>query len=204
MTTKKTSTRKSAGSSAITLLTQDHKTVDALFRSFDKLVKQDGDDEEKGGVVQEICAALSVHAQIEEEIFYPEVRSAFEDDEDVASMLDEADVEHASIKSLVEQLEDAEPGDDLFDAKVTVLKEYVKHHVQEEEEEIFPKVKKAKELDLEELGQRLEARKEELEGVEGDAGEMDDEQEDDGDAGEASAPEKETVTRTSAQQKGRR
>jgi hemerythrin superfamily protein len=141
---------------AIQLLMSDHKEVEELFKQFQKVKKNDGD---KAGIVKQICDALSVHAEIEEEIFYPAARDALS--EKGEDMLDEAEVEHASIKSLVEQLEDADSEDDLYDAKVKVLCEYVTHHVKEEEGEMFPKVRKTN-LDLEELGAELMERKQEL------------------------------------------
>jgi hemerythrin superfamily protein len=145
---------------AIRLLTADHDEVEALFKQFRKAKD---DDSQKAGIVGQICTALTVHAEIEEEIFYPAARDALaEKGED---MLDEAEVEHASIKSLVEQLKDADPGEEMYDAKVKVLCEYVNHHVREEEKEIFPKVKKTK-LDLDELGAELMDRKTELMGEE--------------------------------------
>ena len=154
---RKASTSKGeARQDAIQLLMSDHKEVEELFKQFQKAKNNNGD---KAGIVEQICNALSVHAEIEEEIFYPAAREALtEKGED---MLDEAEVEHASIKSLVEQLQDADPGEELFDAKVKVLCEYVTHHVKEEEGELFPKVKKTK-LDLEELGAELMERKQEL------------------------------------------
>jgi hemerythrin superfamily protein len=145
---------------AIALLMADHDEVEALFKKFQQA--KDGDSA-KADIVQQICKALSVHAEIEEEIFYPAARDAL--DEKGEDMLDEAEVEHASIKSLVEQLQDATPEDDMYDAKVKVLCEYVTHHVKEEEGEMFPKVKKT-ELDLDELGSELAERKMELMGEE--------------------------------------
>jgi hemerythrin-like domain-containing protein len=100
--------------------------------------------------------ALTIHATVEEEIFYPAVREAI-DDED---LMDEADVEHANAKNLIAQLEEASPGDDHYDAKVTVLGEMVDHHVKEEEGEIFPKAKKA--IDTVSVGAELAERKAEL------------------------------------------
>ena len=144
---------------AIVLLSADHKEVDALFKEYEKLCKADADDGEKGLLAAQICAMLTVHATIEEELFYPAARAALEDDGQ--DLLDEAVVEHASAKDLIAQIEDANPGDELFDAKVQVLGEYIRHHVKEEETELFPKVKKAK-ADLVALGAALAARKEEL------------------------------------------
>ncbi|HMI95418.1 MAG TPA: hemerythrin domain-containing protein [Micropepsaceae bacterium] len=154
---RKASTSKNeAKQDAIQLLMSDHKEVEELFKQFQKAKKDGGD---KADIVEQICDALSVHAEIEEEIFYPAARDALaEKGED---MLDEAEVEHASIKSLVEQLQDADPSEEMYDAKVKVLCEYVTHHVKEEEGEMFPKVKKTA-LDLEELGAELMERKQEL------------------------------------------
>jgi hemerythrin superfamily protein len=142
---------------AIKLLKADHDEVEALFAQYEKQKKKNGG--QKSDLIQKICAALTVHAQIEEEIFYPAARDALDENGD--ALLDEAEVEHSSIKSLVEQLETMRPGEELCDAKVKVLSEYVKHHVKEEEGEIFPKVKKT-DLDLEALGVELAERKAEL------------------------------------------
>ena len=146
-----------ARADATTLLAKDHKDVKALFKRYEKLTKAEADGSERQELAEQICQMLTVHATIEEEIFYPAVREA-EVDED---LLDEAEVEHASAKDLIGQIQSMSPDDDLYDAKVTVLGEYVAHHVKEEEGEIFPKASKA-ELDLVELGERLKARKEEL------------------------------------------
>ena len=155
MPTSKSSS-KTSPQDAIQLLTADHKSVKALFQSFEKIKGDEGAEEEKAELVQRICAELTVHATIEEEIFYPAVREAI-DDED---LMDEADVEHASAKDLVAQLESANPGDDHYDAKVTVLGEMIDHHVKEEEGEMFPKARKA--IDVHEIGAELAARKAEL------------------------------------------
>jgi len=101
---------------AIELLKSDHQEVTQLFEQFEKA----GDGSaKKSGIVEKICKALKVHAEIEKEIFYPAARGAL--DEENEEIMDEAEVEHSSIKSLVEQLEDASPGDELFDAKVKVF-----------------------------------------------------------------------------------
>lgn len=139
---------------AIALLTQDHRNVDKLFKRFEDL----DDADEKRELVETICNELTVHATVEEEIFYPAARQALEAHGD--DLLDEAEVEHASAKELIAQLRDASPGDDLYDAKVTVLGEYIRHHVKEEGA-LFPKVKKSV-LDLESLGGEMRTRKEEL------------------------------------------
>jgi hemerythrin superfamily protein len=146
---------------AIKLLKADHDEVEALFAQYEKQKKKNGS--QKADLIEQICMALSVHAEIEEEIFYPAARNALE--ENGEELIDEAEVEHQSIKSLVEQLEAMDADDELCDAKVKVLSEYVKHHVKEEEGEIFPKVKKT-DLDLEELGNELAQRKTELMGEE--------------------------------------
>jgi hypothetical protein len=98
-----------------------------------------------------------VHTTVEEEIFYPAAREALQEQD----LLDEADVEHASAKDLIGQIQTMDPSEDLYDAKVTVLGEYVNHHVQEEEKEMFPQCKKAK-MPLDELGEQMQARKQEL------------------------------------------
>ncbi len=141
---------------AIVMLMADHKKVKTLFSQFQKL-KEGGGEEEKTSLVQQICTELKIHTQIEEEIFYPAVRKAIED----ADLMDEALVEHAGAKELVAQLEEADPADDLYDAKVTVLGEQIDHHVKEEEGEMFPKAKKAK-VDTESLGKAMTKRKQEL------------------------------------------
>ena len=112
----------------------------------------------KKALVSKICTALSVHAQIEEEIFYPAFKLALKDKE----LVPEAAVEHATLKNLIAQIEGVEPDGEMFDAKVKVLSEYVKHHVKEEQNEIFPKAKEASNLDLADLGEKLLERKEEL------------------------------------------
>jgi hemerythrin superfamily protein len=138
---------------AITLLKSDHTAVQELFDKYEKTRSSD----RKAALAEQICNELRVHAQIEEEIFYPAAREALRDQD----LLDEAQVEHASAKELIAQIESGRPGEDLFDAKVKVLGEYVKHHVKEEQNELFPKVRKTK-LDLQELGEKLQARKDAL------------------------------------------
>lgn len=143
---------------ALDLLKADHDRVKALFREFESLKGKDDEDSRKTELVDEICYELTVHAMLEEEIFYPVLRSAIDDDD----LLDEADVEHAGARELISQLEIMAPGDDHYDATVTVLGEEVEHHIEKEEGELFDAARDAG-LDLDELGDQLAARKEELE-----------------------------------------
>ena len=166
-TSKGRTTTKSRGKAqkqmdAIKLLKNDHDEVEAMFKQFFKMKK---DGAQKGELIEQICTALTVHAEIEEEIFYPACRDAL--GEDGEQMMDEAEVEHGGMKNLIAQLEDADADDEMTAAKVKVLCEYVTHHVKEEEGKIFPKVKKA-DLDLDELGAELMERKQELRGEEGE------------------------------------
>jgi len=142
---------------ALEVLRTDHATVKKLFKQFEKQKKSE-DAEGMLETVRAACGALRVHAQMEEEIFYPALREAGDADD----ALDEANVEHAHVKELVEQLDGIGTGDDLFAARVKVLSEYVQHHVEEEESTIFSKARKA-DLDLEALGEQMMARKTELE-----------------------------------------
>ena len=154
----KHSTASGAGPNAITLLRQDHAQVKALFKEYDKLAEADADAGERQMLALQICDMLTVHATIEEEIFYPAAREVVsEADED---LLDEAQVEHASAKDLIAQIQGMDPADALFDAKVKVLGEYINHHVKEEQNELFPKL--SKKLDLKAVGAQLQARKDEL------------------------------------------
>ncbi len=145
------------GYDAIEMLKADHDKVKDMFKQFDELMDQDGSKKEKTALAQRICDALKIHSQIEEEIFYPAVRLAIDDDD----LVDEAEAEHASIKELVEQIEAMHAGDDRYDAKVIVLGEQVEHHVVEEEDEMFPMVKSAK-VDTAGLGAQMHQRKQAL------------------------------------------
>jgi hemerythrin superfamily protein len=127
-----------------------------MFEQFEQLGDRAKASKEK--LKEKICKALIAHATIEEEIFYPAVSAQVEDAED---MVDEAIVEHAAAKDLIKQLQEMEPDDELFDAKVKVLGEQIDHHVEEEEKEMFPKVRKSG-LDLLALGQEMAMRKQEL------------------------------------------
>ena len=156
-------TTNERGMNALELLKHDHDEVDAMFKQFEE-IKDNGDDAEKEQLVAQICDALTIHAQIEEAIFYPAARRALQ--EKGQDLLDEAAVEHQTLKDIVGRLEMAPTSDPLYDAGVKVLSEYVKHHVKEEENELFPKVRQAN-LDLQAIGQQLADRKEELESREG-------------------------------------
>jgi hemerythrin-like domain-containing protein len=143
---------------AIELLMEDHKKVQKIFKEFEKSKDELG-NEEKAQIVGQACQELKIHTKLEEEIFYPAAREAIEDEE----LLDEAEVEHAAAKRMIDELENMQPADELYDARFTVLGEYVNHHIKEEQNEMFPQVKKAK-LDLEDLGRRMMQRKQELQG----------------------------------------
>ena len=146
-----------ANTDAIELLLADHRNVEKLFKQYERLVEDEGSYNEKEALAAKICAELTVHAQVEEEIFYPAARDILDDEQ----LIDEAVVEHASAKDLISQLADMSPDDDLYDAKIKVLSELIEHHVEEEEDEMFPKLKKAK-LDTATLGPQMAQRKEEL------------------------------------------
>ena len=168
----KSSAKSSGGrrKDAIALLKSDHQEVQKLFDQFES--KHDKmSSEAKQALAEKICMELNIHTTIEEEIFYPAVGEHIEKAED---LLHEAKVEHDSAKTLIKEIEGGDPDDELWDAKVTVLGEYVKHHVKEEQNEMFPMVRKAKDIDLKELGERMMARKQELmsEGSSGRRGRM--------------------------------
>jgi hemerythrin superfamily protein len=151
----KTSSRKKP--LALELLENDHRTVEALFEQYES--QKEAEDDAREETAKRICGELTVHAQLEEELFYPWLRENL--DEDDMEMVEEAYVEHASAKDLIAQIESADGTDAECDAKVKVLSEYIKHHVKEEENEIFTAVSdKGEELDA--LGQDMYARKAEL------------------------------------------
>jgi hemerythrin superfamily protein len=144
---------------AITLLKTDHEEVKAMFKQYEELGDRAFASKQK--LAEKICLELTKHAIAEEEIFYPAVRADVDDAED---LVDEATVEHASAKDLIAQIHGMDPHDDLYDAKVKVLGEYIDHHVEEEETEMFPKARKAK-IDLLDLGAQIQARKDEIEEI---------------------------------------
>jgi hemerythrin superfamily protein len=147
---------------ACDLLDADHKAVKKMFKEYEELTgsKARSVAQKKLDLARQICHELTVHAQIEEEIFYPALREVLKD----TDMLAEAEVEHQSAKDLIAQIESMPEADEMFDAKVKVLGEYIDHHVKEEKNEIFPKARSARKLDLIAMRDGLMARKEELMG----------------------------------------
>ena len=143
---------------AIEMLKKDHEEVNTLFDEYESK-KEKSKAAEKTRLAKLICRELTVHATIEEEIFYPTVRKQ---GEEMKELVAEAAVEHQSLKDIIGRLESASPSDPLYDAAVKVLSEYVKHHVREEEGQLFPKVR-ASDIDLEALGERMKGRKTQLE-----------------------------------------
>lgn len=140
---------------ALQMLADDHRTVEALFEKYDNAR---GEAAQKK-IVQQICQELTIHAMVEEQVVYPAIREAVEDD-----MMDEAQVEHDSAKTLILSLQQGEPSDAYYDAKVSVLKEQVEHHVYEEERQrgsIFAQVRKA-DIDLVALGAQMAELKAQL------------------------------------------
>jgi hemerythrin superfamily protein len=148
-----TPTKMSVPADAIAMLRADHKAVSELFEAFEGARSS----EKKKALVAEICNELEVHTQLEEEIFYPAVKRVLKDKE----LVPEATIEHQSVKDLIAQLREGDPDDEMFEARVKVMSEYVKHHVKEEQTEMFPKARESK-LDLVALRDEMLARKEEL------------------------------------------
>ena len=147
---------------ACDLLDADHRAVKKMFKEYEELTgsRARSAAQKKMDLARQICHELTVHAQIEEEIFYPALRAAMKDTDLVA----EAEVEHASVKDLIAQIQEMQEADEMFDARVKVLGEYVDHHVKEEKNEIFPKARSARKLDLVAMREELETRKAELMG----------------------------------------
>ena len=141
------------GPDAIALLKADHRAVEKLFAQFEKA----RDDDRRKALADRICLELRVHMRIEEEIFYPASREQLKNDD----IVDEALVEHAAARDLMDEIEAMRPGEELYDAKMIVLEEQIEHHVDEEEEDYFPKVRKTG-MDLRAVGARMAALKEQL------------------------------------------
>lgn len=153
---------KEGARNAIDLLKKDHDNVQALFKDYYLLAEVDaegeaGDKRDKRALSTEICGMLAVHAMIEEEIFYPAAREAGVD----ASLLNEAEIEHGAAKELIAQIGASDPSDSLYDARVKVLGEYIRHHVKEEENELFPACRKT-DIDMVAIGARMQERKDTL------------------------------------------
>jgi hemerythrin superfamily protein len=157
-TVARKTTAKVSRTDAIALLTADHKRVKTMFKTFDKM-KENGSAADKQALALQICDELTLHTQLEEQIFYPAARDALDDDD----LLDEAEVEHASAKDLIAQIRAGDASDPKWAAKVTVLGEYIDHHVEEEQNEMFPKCRKAK-MDLEALGKEIASMKQSRQG----------------------------------------
>lgn len=151
-------TQDSAGTNAVDLILTDHQMVRQLFDQYQDLGDDDADATQKEELAQLICNLVTVHADLEEELFYPAARQALGPHD----LLDESAVEHASARDLIEQIQGMDPTEELYDAKVKVLGEYVKHHVQEEENELIPLLQQEGSLDFDALGQQMLARKQEL------------------------------------------
>ena len=183
--------RKTASPEALQMLMEDHRKVQKLFKTFEKMHEDDeGDDETQREIVEQACMELTIHAQLEEECFYPAVREAL----DEADLVDEALVEHASAKELIAKLQDMQPGDPLYAASFIVLGEYVNHHIKEEEKEMFAQINKRK-LDLDALAVEMQQRKQELMQEHGMASE-----EEEGETTSADADDEEDVEAAQRQQ----
>lgn len=153
---KKNSNAKEA-QKPINLLKQDHDEVKKLFKQFEEAKTP----AQKEKIAREAIMELKIHATLEEEMFYPEVRDFLGDEEDMIDLVDEALEEHHVAKLLMEELDQMHPEDERFEAKFLVLAESVKHHMEEEETELFPKAKKS-EVNDDDLGEEIQARKKEL------------------------------------------
>jgi iron-sulfur cluster repair protein YtfE (RIC family) len=158
MRTRSTPAEPRRDRDATQLLMADHREAEALFALYAKLSRV-GEDDQKMLVVAQICAALETHMQIEEDVLYPAARRALGAKDQ--GLVDEALVEHEGARALVGQVKEAASDAPMYDAKLKVLCEYIAHHVDEEEREFFPKLRRAA-LDLAELGRELAARRQEL------------------------------------------
>jgi hemerythrin superfamily protein len=152
-----TQTMKKQAPDAIDLLDADHLAVNALFQSYRELVRKRAGAIKRRALAEEICMELTIHAKLEEELFYPAVREALCDDD----LVDEAEDQHGSQRDFVAQILSAPPDDELYDARVAVLSEYVERHVRQEREEVFNRVL-ATRLDLQSLARAITARRAEL------------------------------------------
>ena len=145
---------------AIDLLDADHLEVHGLFQSYRELVRTGAPALQRRALAEEICMELTIHAKVEEELFYPAVREALQDDE----LLDDAEGEHGSQRELMAQILATAAEDELYDARVAVLSDYVERHVRNEREQVFNRALAAR-LDLQSLARAISVRKEELRAV---------------------------------------
>ncbi|HZP86509.1 MAG TPA: hemerythrin domain-containing protein [Burkholderiales bacterium] len=162
----------------MTLLQEDHKRVQKMFKQFEKMNREDTDAMRE--LVASACAELDMHAALEEELFYPALREHLDDQK--VHLVDEAEIEHDSAKQLMAQLSEIEPSDPRYAATFTVLGEYVNHHIAEEENELFKLAKKVK-LDLEAMGEALQEQKQQRQG--GEQAETEEPEEDEETSGQA-------------------
>ena len=150
--------RKRAGSrqpEAIAMLIEDHQKVQKMFKTFERTE----DQEQQEQLATQICNELTVHTQLEEQVLYPAAREVL--DEEEADLVEEATVEHNVAKELIEKIKQSRPHDEEYCALVTVLGEYVNHHIEEEQKELFPQLKKS-EIDFDALGEEMLQKKQEL------------------------------------------
>lgn len=152
-----TPSTRASESDAIDLLKRDHDEVHALFKDYQLFADGDGHPGDRRALSTRICGMLAVHAMIEEEIFYPAAREADVD----PGLLSEAQIEHGSAKELIADIGASSVTDPVYDARVKVLGEYIRHHVEEEEGELFAACRKS-DMDMAAVGARLEKRKAQL------------------------------------------
>jgi hemerythrin superfamily protein len=194
MATSRPSSRAASAARAqvIDALIEDHKRVKKAYRDFKKLDPQE-DTERCQELVSQVLADLQVHAALEEELLYPAIREAIDD----TDMLDEAEVEHESAHTLIDQLVLMTPEDDKYIARFTVLCEYVMHHVKEEEGELFPALEKAR-IDWQTIASEMQTRREELMAVHApeDPDEEEEDEEEEEEPAAAPAPARKRAART--------
>lgn len=153
-------TPTTAKQDAIELLDADHLAVHALFAAYRELVRRRAPALQRRTLAEEICMELTIHARLEEELFYPAVREALHDDD----LVDEAEDQHGSQREFVAQILATSPDDDLYDARVAVLADYVERHIAQEREQVFNRAL-ASRLDLQALARSITVRREELRAV---------------------------------------
>jgi hemerythrin-like domain-containing protein len=152
-------TQNGAERNAIDMLIDDHKRVQKLFKDFEKMHRDDR--ESVSELVEMTCMELQIHSMLEEELFYPAVRTELSTD-DMDERLNRAEVEHETADELIAKLQELSPDDPMYFAYFAVLGDYVRHHIREEEKEVFPQAAKAAGLDLQKLGEDMRQRRDEL------------------------------------------